>query len=107
LCENHKGFVIKCSFLIAAQVPCELGCCFKPGVKKRNGTERNGINGIFSETERNETENIWKDQKRKETKFKETKLKRKNNSVFEKKITKNAEKKFLPGNLTPIQINLF
>jgi hypothetical protein len=31
---------------------------FESGAKKRNGTERNGINGIFSETERNETENI-------------------------------------------------
>jgi hypothetical protein len=29
---------------------------FISGVKKRNGTERNGINGICSETERNETE---------------------------------------------------
>jgi hypothetical protein len=39
----------------------------KLGVKKRNGTERNGINGIFSETERNETENFWENEKRKET----------------------------------------
>jgi hypothetical protein len=31
---------------------------FIAGVKKRNRTEQNGINGIFSETERNETENI-------------------------------------------------
>jgi hypothetical protein len=50
----------------------------------KNVTERNGINGIFSETERNETENIW-ETKRNETKFKETKLKRQNNSVSEKK----------------------
>jgi hypothetical protein len=35
-----------------------------PGVKKRNKTERNGINGIFSETKRNETENNWEDEKR-------------------------------------------
>jgi hypothetical protein len=40
---------------------------YKPGVTKRNGTERNGINGICSETERNETENIWEDEKRKGT----------------------------------------
>jgi hypothetical protein len=57
-----------------------------PGVKKRNKTERNGINGKYLRK--------W-ETKRNVTKFKETKLKRKNNSVSEKKITKNVEIFFL------------
>jgi hypothetical protein len=81
---------------------------FESGAKKRNGTERNGINGIFSETERNETENIWEETKRNVTKFKETKLKRKNNSVSEKKNKKcfACGAIFSSGNVSPIQINI-
>jgi hypothetical protein len=49
-------------FYFSINIEIDTIVALEPGVKKRNGTERNGSNGIFSETE-----NIWEDEKRKKT----------------------------------------
>jgi hypothetical protein len=57
----------------------EFSSHFESGVKKRNGTERNCINGIFSETERTKRkifEKMRNEEKRNEIQRNETETKK-------------------------------